>query len=78
VLRHKKDSTIIAYLLKDKNGNYFHAELEDITEDGLIFKVTDKELAQSGHFPDNYIDSRYLDALGLTLIWVLEEPMQEH
>jgi hypothetical protein len=72
----RNDSNIIAYLLRDKKGNLFQADLEDITDEGLIFRVA-RDAVRSGHFADEFIDSRYFENMGLELLCVFEGPTVE-
>lgn len=74
--QQKNDSTILAYLIKDRENNYYLATLEDVTEEGLIFSV-EKEYVTRGIFAEPYIDSRQFKKLGLTLTWVMEAPSME-
>jgi hypothetical protein len=73
----EKDCTIMAYLLRDKEGHLYHVELEDTSELSLIFKL-DKDLVEQGLFHSVFIDSRDFNDMGLELIWVLEPPDAEH
>lgn len=75
----QKHEAVLAYLLKDLSheGIFYHVELIDVTDSGLIFSV-DPALVEEGLFPDLYIDSRYLDSMGLELIIVPHPPELEH
>ena len=71
----QKHEAVLAYLLRDlkHEGIFYFVECIDVTEDGLIFAL-DPELVKNGLFADPYIDSRYLDSMGLELIIVPHPP----
>jgi hypothetical protein len=73
VSKGRDDSTVLAYLLKDNQGRFYHAECVDITDNGLIFQV-DKELVKDGTFAEATLDSRYFEEMGLTIKIVLPPP----
>jgi len=72
----KDDSTVLACMLRDLEGNCYYVELEDSSEDALIFTI-DVDLVKQGLFPSIYLDSRDFPRMGLELIWVLQAPMGE-
>ena len=75
----KKHESVLAYLLKDLNqeGVFYYVDCVDVTDSGLIFAV-DPVLVKEGIFDDQYIDSRYLDEMGLELIIVPHPSDLEH
>ena len=72
----KKPDSILAYLLRTREGTIFNVECVDITDTGMVFSC-DPEMVQNGLLPDYYIDSRYFAEWGLELIIVPNPPELE-
>lgn len=69
----KKPDSILAYLLRDREGRIFNVDCVDVTEQGMIFSC-DPEMVKDGLLPDYFIDSRYFMEWGLELIIVPNPP----
>lgn len=69
----KKPDSILAYLLRDREGRIFSVDCVDMNDTGLIFSC-DPEMVKDGMLPDHFIDSRYLHEFGLELIIVPNPP----
>ena len=50
----------VTCVLKDMHGRVYLAECVDVTEGGLILKV-EKQFIDQGIFPEEYLDTRFLE-----------------
>lgn len=57
---YEGDTPKVSCILKDPKGKVYLGECVDVTEGGLILRV-DRDWVKEGTFPDEYLDTRFLE-----------------
>lgn len=70
------DGPIKGYLLRTPKGQLYYAEIEDVTDDGIILEV-DEQIVTDGILQEPYIDTRYLKDYDLEILFVLHPVYQQ-
>ena len=68
--KQKKDSTVLAYLLK-KDGTLYYADLVDLGPQHLVFELTADAAHRKAFGLDPFLDSRDFEQNGIEIITVM-------